>query len=153
MCSHEGVWDDNEYACLVLWNPLTGEFKTFSMDNYPIECYRMKGRAVGLYYSSCDDDYRLLRVTESCNVYIYSLKSDSWRKVESVENSRVILDWNLDGGMSSVLLNENLYSFKPYKSENLIMKFNTKTEKFTEVKTPTIENQINSRVFECCGTN
>ncbi|GJT13608.1 putative reverse transcriptase domain-containing protein [Tanacetum coccineum] len=46
------------YSDLILWNPLTNEYK-----------------------SSCEDDYKLLFVNViDNNVYIYSLKSDSWRK-------------------------------------------------------------------------
>ncbi|GJX00331.1 hypothetical protein Tco_0184244 [Tanacetum coccineum] len=46
-----------------------------------MECYNSCESGHGLYYSSCEDDYKLLVLAESGNVYIYSLKSDSWRKL------------------------------------------------------------------------
>ncbi|GKB85671.1 hypothetical protein Tco_0957943, partial [Tanacetum coccineum] len=46
-----------------------------------MECYNSCENGHGLYYSSCEDDYKLLVLAESGNVYIYSLKYDSWRKL------------------------------------------------------------------------
>ncbi|GKC63701.1 F-box/kelch-repeat protein-like protein, partial [Tanacetum coccineum] len=80
------------YSNLVLWNPFTREFKALSKTGARAECYAQNGRVMALYYSHSDDDYRLLNVTNFCNVYIYSLKSDSWRKVESTVNSQLISD-------------------------------------------------------------
>ncbi|KAI3814699.1 hypothetical protein L1987_14343 [Smallanthus sonchifolius] len=93
----------DEYADLILWNPLTSEYKTLSKTNSNRECYEKSCSCDGfrMYYSSSEDDYRLLRVTKSCNAYIYSLKSDSWRKIESTG-----LNWNFYQWMPSVLLDE-----------------------------------------------
>ncbi|KAI3524068.1 hypothetical protein L1887_02703 [Cichorium endivia] len=73
--------DDAEYSHLILWNLLTGEYKTLSNTGSDKECYKKTESPFGLYYSSSDDDYKLLRVTNFHSAYIYSLKSDSWRKI------------------------------------------------------------------------
>ncbi|GKD76155.1 F-box/kelch-repeat protein-like protein [Tanacetum coccineum] len=61
---------------LILWNPLTGDYKTLSK----IECYNAKFE---LYYNSSKKDYRILLLTFRKDVCIYSLKSDSWRRINS----------------------------------------------------------------------
>ncbi|KAJ9554901.1 hypothetical protein OSB04_009515 [Centaurea solstitialis] len=67
---------------MVLWNPLTGEYKTLST---PIDTNRYSKNALAfeLYYTCSDDDYKILSITTDRNVYVYSLRSDSWRKLES----------------------------------------------------------------------
>ncbi|KAI3496532.1 hypothetical protein L1887_38897 [Cichorium endivia] len=74
-----------KYSDLILWNPATGDHKTLSKPfaRYYDDCYTIDESLFGLYHSSWDDDYKLLGVTLHSNVYIYSLKSDSWKKVVS----------------------------------------------------------------------
>ncbi|XP_024984235.1 putative F-box/kelch-repeat protein At1g62270 [Cynara cardunculus var. scolymus] len=76
------------YTDIILWNPLTGEYKTVPRPNVE-KCHVTTAKIVGLYYSC--DDYKLLLVTKDCNVYIYSLKSDSWRHVETTEEESSFL--------------------------------------------------------------
>ncbi|KAJ9559172.1 hypothetical protein OSB04_013786 [Centaurea solstitialis] len=111
--SHENVWiiesvcglvclcrinkcNEREYYCdIILWNPLTGEYKTTSRPNNE-ECYVTTTLLFGLYYIY--NDYRLLLVTKDLNVYIYSLKSDSWRKVDMTHddlNTKISAKGNL----------------------------------------------------------
>nr|GEX56509.1 hypothetical protein [Tanacetum cinerariifolium] len=60
--------DASVYSDLILWNPLTNEYK-----------------------SSCEDDYKLLAVKIfGDKVYIYSLKSDSRRKVDAFQSTHII---------------------------------------------------------------
>ncbi|GJX42819.1 hypothetical protein Tco_0257809 [Tanacetum coccineum] len=69
----------------------------------------------GLYYSCCEDDYKFLFVDYfDHNVYIYSLKSDSWRKVDVFQHT-------LHPGSPSrgTYLNENLYFLKANSSGRL----------------------------------
>ncbi|GJR83242.1 hypothetical protein Tco_0154027 [Tanacetum coccineum] len=47
----------------------------------------LNGLSIWLYYNSSEDDYKLLRVTHDFHAYIYSLKSDSWRKRRSMISS------------------------------------------------------------------
>ncbi|GKA81105.1 putative F-box domain containing protein, partial [Tanacetum coccineum] len=73
----------SEYSHLILWNPLTNEYKTLPKSNSHDECYNRFSMVFGLYYSSCEDDYKLLCVKYH-KVYMYSLKSESWRKLDSI---------------------------------------------------------------------
>ncbi|GKE41914.1 putative F-box domain-containing protein [Tanacetum coccineum] len=81
------IGKNQEYSALILWNPVTSEYKKLSKKNSHAECYDTYGRAFGLYYNSSEDDYKLLRVTHDFHAYIYSLKSDSWRKRRSMISS------------------------------------------------------------------
>ncbi|GKE67529.1 putative F-box domain-containing protein [Tanacetum coccineum] len=82
-----GITDfDDIYTDLILWNPLTGEYKRLSRANFHRDCYKTVGKAFGLHYTSFGKDYKLVRVTYLRNVYIYSMKSDSWRKVDSIQD-------------------------------------------------------------------
>ncbi|XP_024961208.1 F-box/kelch-repeat protein At3g06240-like [Cynara cardunculus var. scolymus] len=126
------------YSDIILWNPLTGDYKMLSKDNSNGKNFRIAAKGYGLYYSSCDDDHRLLRVTQSGDAYIYSLKSDSWRKVESTICC-LLKYWNL-----SCVLNEKLYFLAQGRNKMnvwsyLIIRFDTKTETFTEIAAPCLE--------------
>lgn len=137
---------DFEYSDLVLWNPLTDEYKILSKGNSHKEYYNVSGRAFGLYYSSSDDNYKLLRVTHERDIYIYSLKSDSWRKVEATMDFRTIPyciseSWK----PCSYPMNDKLYFLKDVEGESQssrsysIIKFDTKSEKFTKIATPSFK--------------
>ncbi|XP_076901721.1 F-box/kelch-repeat protein At3g06240-like [Bidens hawaiensis] len=131
-----------KYSQLILWNPLTGDYKTLSKTNAHEECYKaVSGRVFVLCYVSSEDDYKLLLVTDSFNVYIYSLKSDSWRKIEPTEEfhrlSCSVSDYNAS-------LNHKLYVLKQDKAEKYsVMRLDLKTGKLTEAETP-------FRKFEAC---
>ncbi|CAH1449677.1 unnamed protein product [Lactuca virosa] len=140
------VISNAEYCDLILWNPATDEYKTLSK---PLafshnDCYNTHESLFGLYHSSWDDDYKLLRVTWHPKVYIYSLKSDSWRKVESdIQRTRLHYFSQYIWG-PSVSLNENLYFLEHVGYTYSIMRFNTKTETLKVIATPFSENQRTS---------
>ncbi|KAL7610579.1 hypothetical protein Lser_V15G13791 [Lactuca serriola] len=147
----------DECTGLILWNPLTGDCKGLSNKGcHDKECYTAYDHGIfGLYYISSLDDYRLLRVTyyPSIYIYIYSLKSDSWRKVESTENiQQKASKWaslaSKQEHPSQILLNEKLYFLKQVDIERetfiksySVMRFDTKTEEFTEIAMPCFGNQ------------
>ncbi|KAJ9541972.1 LOW QUALITY PROTEIN: hypothetical protein OSB04_028478 [Centaurea solstitialis] len=130
------VGGEEKYSNIILWNPLTGDYKTLPKDdNSHANAFTIPAIGYGFYYSCCDNDYKLLRVTQSGDAYIYSLNSDSWRKVKST-SCCLFEDWCL-----SCLLNENLCFLVQGKSQTgkwscLIIRFNTKTDKFTEIAAP-----------------
>ncbi|GJR83241.1 putative F-box domain-containing protein [Tanacetum coccineum] len=138
---------DDIYTDLILWNPLTAEYKTLSRANSHRDCYKTVGKAFGLYYTSFDKDYKLVCVTDPGDVYIYSLKSDSWRKVDSVQHipNDISERWKL----STNRLNENLYFLKQDRNvcpnSYPIIKFDTKTEKFINIATPSIDDEYSNR--------
>ncbi|KAI3503289.1 hypothetical protein L1887_31729 [Cichorium endivia] len=144
-----------EYSDLILWNPLTGEHKMLSKKGSSHEeCYKNNVGLFGLYYISSDDDYKLLRVTEHQNIYIYTLRSDSWRKVESTEDfqqmaSNLTSSRNLrQRPVRHILLHEKLYflnqvdRIETFIKTYSIVRFDTKTEIFTEIAMPSFGNQM-----------
>ncbi|GJZ22242.1 putative F-box domain-containing protein [Tanacetum coccineum] len=120
----------DKYSDLILWNPLTRDYKTLSKTNSHKDCYDRHWRTSGLFYSSCEDDYKLVRVINQ-NIFIYSLKSDSWRRVISSLHESI----SLDTRSQSICLNGNLY-FKSYRIKLSITRFDTNTEKFEEIEGP-----------------
>ncbi|KAJ9542056.1 hypothetical protein OSB04_028562, partial [Centaurea solstitialis] len=110
-----------------------------SLNGLTLSKYISHGIRYELYYSCCDDDYRLLCLTLHSDAYIYSLNSDSWRKVELPSCPP------LQHLMSSCLLNENLYFLEqsrkaPHLWSYLILRFNTSTEKFTKIAAPSLRD-------------
>nr|GEW64652.1 hypothetical protein [Tanacetum cinerariifolium] len=111
---------------LILWNPLTGDYKTLSK----IECSNAKFE---LYYNSSKKDYKILLLTLRKDVCIYSLKSDSWRRVNSEDAFQRFPNTLPHLWSPSACWFENLY-FKDYG--NYLIRFDTKTEKFTQIEIP-----------------
>ncbi|GJV58904.1 putative F-box domain-containing protein [Tanacetum coccineum] len=144
VCVGRKTYDSiNRYSDLFLWNPLTNEYKKLSTNSHKGLLYGID--AFRLYYNSCEDDYKLLHLlyenalTIYYNVYIYSLKSDSWKAVKSRIGFRNISNWNQVKWSSSTSLNGNLY-FLSYETESSIIKFDTKTEKLIEIETPFLDD-------------
>ncbi|XP_076956989.1 putative F-box protein At1g47790 [Bidens hawaiensis] len=131
-----------KYSRLILWNPPTGDYKTLSKTNAHEECYKASRRVFVLCYVSSEDYYKLLRVTKSCNVYIYSLKSDSWRNIEQTEEFHRL---SCSFFYHNALLNDKLYVLKKGNADLYsVMRLDLKTGKLTEAETPF------SRKFEAC---
>ncbi|XP_071717698.1 F-box only protein 8-like [Rutidosis leptorrhynchoides] len=138
------------YSDLYLWNPLTDEFKRLPKTHY--HSYTDLNPRCGLYYSSSDNDYKLLCVNPiDDRVYSYSLKNDSWRNMADATNSLKKTLSRLDSWSQLHWLNDNNLFFlkKGYPKETgctmngpsysmgySIIKFDTKTEKFTEISIP-----------------
>nr|XP_043626118.1 F-box protein At2g07140-like [Erigeron canadensis] len=150
VCLHK----KNQVTDLVIWNPLTGESKTLSKTNPCFnKLYFLHPMSLGLYYNAADDDYKLLVVSSyDLGVHIYSLKSDSWRNVDSTDNYQTLSHfkprraegWVLSNGTWS---NGNLYFLyarnkRPWSTDKKrrrqpsIIKFDAKIEKFTVIPTP-----------------
>ncbi|KAL7602119.1 hypothetical protein Lser_V15G23505 [Lactuca serriola] len=141
--------EDAEYSDLILWNPLMGEYKTLSKAGSDTICYMKTKSPFGLYYSSSDNDYKILRVIGYHGGYIYSLKSDSWRKVviETYNFEPRLYSWFSYTWEPTALLNEKLYFLKQECDGNCIRNyaiqmFDTKTEKFTAIAAPSFKYQL-----------
>ncbi|XP_071721493.1 putative F-box protein At3g24700 [Rutidosis leptorrhynchoides] len=145
-------YGNSYYFCdLILWNPLTGEIKTLPKTNYNEECYANCRPRFGLYYSSFDNDYKLICVTaDDHNVYGYSLKNDSWRKmVDSTNCLNKIPNLKSECWRLCTWLEENLFFLKqgvkggddPGQWAYSIIRFDTKSEWFTEIQIPCIESE------------
>nr|XP_043636124.1 putative F-box protein At5g51000 [Erigeron canadensis] len=122
---------------LVIWNPLTGEYKMIGKPNPHMESsYFSEVKALGLYHSGMfdDKDYKLLTVSSDRSVHIYSLKSDSWTKVDSSDNYQTLSDLEFGREMinSSTWFNGHLY----FLTERFaVLKFDTNVERFTIIPT------------------
>nr|XP_043638124.1 F-box/kelch-repeat protein At3g06240-like [Erigeron canadensis] len=115
----KNVINKNEFYDLVLWNPLTGDHKVL----FRTSSYKIKQRGFLFYYSSSEDDYKLVCITRANDVYIYSLKSNSWTKVLH----RVSGDW-----IPSTALNEGIYLINQTGCQEScsIMKIDLRTKNF-----------------------
>ncbi|GKB62579.1 putative F-box protein [Tanacetum coccineum] len=127
---------DFNYSDLILWNPLTNEYKRLSKYNSDYTNTYSKFR---LYYGCCEDDYKLLLVYN--HVYIYSLKSDSWREVDAFQNTDMLDHWRWSRG---TYLNENLYFLQHHYNKSSIIRFDTKTERLSEIETPNVDEISNA---------
>ncbi|GJT25020.1 putative F-box protein [Tanacetum coccineum] len=132
-------WRDVEYSDLILWNPLTNEYKRLSKSKYQHrDCITLYWK-FGLYYSCCEDYYKLLCLNLFDDyVYIYSLKSDSWRKVDAFQHiSRLFIErWS-----QGTYLNENLYFLRQdiNNQSSSIIRFDTKNERLSKIETPCVD--------------
>ncbi|GJU39054.1 putative F-box protein [Tanacetum coccineum] len=130
------------YSDLILWNPLTNEYKMLSKSNFHKEFYniRYSCSGFGLYYSCCEDDYKLLFLDLfENNVYIYSLRSDSWRKIDAFQHTSRLYPGSRSRG---TYLNENLYFLQHHSNRRLssIIRFDTKTERFSLIETQHVDD-------------
>ncbi|GJX45208.1 reverse transcriptase domain-containing protein [Tanacetum coccineum] len=84
------------------------------------------------------DDYKLLFVNfVDEDVYIHSLKSDSWRKVDVFQHIGLL---HSGGWSGCTYLNENLYLNQRLSS---IKRFDTETERLSKIETPNVDNAYN----------
>ncbi|PWA78924.1 heme peroxidase [Artemisia annua] len=75
---------------LALLNPLTGAFKSLPENSYSPHFYNRYSDVLGFYMDSFSDDYKLLHIVVSkgfLGAYVYSLKMDSWKKIEYLVDS------------------------------------------------------------------
>lgn len=145
-----GITSCGEYSHLILWNPLTDDYTKLTKphDNSLKDCYNQSGKAFRLYYNSSDNDFRLLRVTQDYDAYIYSLRFDTWRKIDndSIDEFKRKSNRKQESWWPSTPLNEKLYFLK-YTIDPLVqlsyysvIKFDTNTERFTKISTPFFGN-------------
>jgi F-box interacting protein len=112
---------------IVIWNPSIRKYKKVAFEpiksGYPIENF-----AFG--YDPVNNDFKVLKIMELCEVHVYSLKSHSWRRVE---------DKCKDSSICSmpIYFNGNLlWLVKNVKNRIRLLAFNLTTEKFEEQTLP-----------------
>ncbi|KAL4592078.1 hypothetical protein LXL04_005060 [Taraxacum kok-saghyz] len=154
VCVQRGRSNEARYYDLILWNPLTSDYKKLSKPSSDQQSYNyIKEGRFGLYYSTFEDDYKLICVTLHPNVYIYSLKTDSWRKVELESTTAMAVHYDQKFVKPSVLVDEKLYLLKEkrvnYREDPLysITMFDIKTKKLREIATPTFVKQVERKEF------
>nr|GFC28691.1 hypothetical protein [Tanacetum cinerariifolium] len=141
--------DLNVHSHLILWNPLTNEYKRLSKFNSHEECNNIRnlGSHFGLYYNCCEDDYKLLFVDSPENkAYIYSLKSDSWRKVDAFQSTHTLYHGHWS---PCTYLNENLFFVQEHSNgrSSSIIRFDTKTERLLMIDTPYVDANRNRYAY------
>lgn len=121
------------------WNPLTGACKKFN-SNSP-SFHEMLSDAFGFYFDSSNNDYKLLRVVYSGNsgAYIYSQRSDSWRKIKCLEIHQFRSNpyWS-----HATFLGQSLYFMvRPSirDCESWIIGFDVRSEKFRKIHFPPVK--------------
>ncbi|KAI3914248.1 hypothetical protein MKW98_029252 [Papaver atlanticum] len=75
---------------LMLWNPTTNECKRLPNPQAGTKAEGREYEEYGLGYSARIKDFKVVHLTEAlqegmCEVQVYSLKSNSWRRVDNVE--------------------------------------------------------------------
>lgn len=80
--------DDDD---IFLWNPTTREItKLPRAYNMPIPCILIGSSVIGFGYDHVNDDYKVMRTYDSqiynILVSVYSLKSNSWTRAETISN-------------------------------------------------------------------
>lgn len=135
----------------MLWNPTTGDYKRLSNQGSHNICFDILKTAFGLYFTSFDDDYKLVCLTCDEGIYIYLLKSDSWRGVEaSREFLHPLPGWSSQPWTTSNSINGNVY-FLQHRLGNFfsaqphsVILVDTVTEKLEEIATPSFGGQETS---------
>ncbi|KAH9604892.1 hypothetical protein KSS87_013653 [Heliosperma pusillum] len=135
---------------LALWNPATREFKDVARwpnipDNKAAE--QFGGQIHGLVFDQQANDFKILgvinfqggeddNVTTIYEFHLYSLKSNSWKRVKKGTSCRLSIIYSETGAC----LHNGVYYWLTYKDiwsiENPILSFNFSTEIFKEFEPP-----------------
>ncbi|KAJ9555286.1 hypothetical protein OSB04_009900 [Centaurea solstitialis] len=126
----DGQWSKN----MILWNPLTSEYKKIPSPPFDTTRYLTFVCALELYHTCSDDDYKILIITTDRNVYVYSLKSDSWKKLESTLDFLERIPYAAADANS---LEGKLHFRTSLRGGRyMITRLDLKTEKFTKIALP-----------------
>ncbi|RZC53240.1 hypothetical protein C5167_012101 [Papaver somniferum] len=123
---------------VVLWNPATMEYKEVPIE-YPDDEFCYVHHGFGTYNDEIDD-FKIVRfegVDDEyfCEVKVYTLKSNSWRRLENIpyQLSRGDMD------MAQVIINGAMHFLADTDSKGnrlVIVSFDFKDEKFDEMPLP-----------------
>ncbi|KAG5531239.1 hypothetical protein RHGRI_026004 [Rhododendron griersonianum] len=127
----------------ILWNPTIKESKELPTPpfspSYGDLCFR------GFGYNSSIDDYKVVRRAPSANanpnqfiVEVFSLKADSWRRIEDIKDSLVIEEGDV-GSCSNGALHWLGSSVAGPNKTGVIISLDLGTEEFREIPIPDCE--------------
>ncbi|XP_017974588.1 PREDICTED: F-box/kelch-repeat protein At3g23880 [Theobroma cacao] len=96
---------------LILWNPSIKEFKKL-----PLSCPLDMRDTFGFGYDHSTDDYKIIRIFKLVDriysveapVDIYSLKSNTWKRIQSFHLSRIFFENSLSGTLVDKILYWNV---------------------------------------------
>ncbi|KAL8148902.1 F-box protein At4g22390-like [Apium graveolens] len=149
-CSYNGIvclCDDND--AIYLWNPSIGKFKKLppATRNRPPCLLRYDKVVFG--YDSISDDYKVLKMVYENSkdfmrkVYVYSTKTDSWRRFED----RIMRKLN-GFGQTDIVVNGVLY----IKSGSELITFDLHREVFGLIRVPDFFGKNMSNVLDFEGS-
>ncbi|KAK1417107.1 hypothetical protein QVD17_26229 [Tagetes erecta] len=127
---------------LVIWNPLTGACNKLS-NSKSQGFYKPYSDAVGFYKDGSSNDYRIMHIKQrrrsDIRVYIYSQRSDSWRKIRFLKKHRCASYHYLwsSGTFSGDSLYFTVYTY--WMAETVIIGFDVNSEKFKEIRFPGVK--------------
>ncbi|PWA69210.1 F-box domain-containing protein [Artemisia annua] len=146
---------------LAFWNPLTGAFKKLSDNSCSPRFYKpsctlrplkfspdnisSSSDVIGFYIDS-SNDYKLLHMVSNgaLGAYVYSLRTDSWRKIEYlIDNADCISNYHWS---PATFWEHNLYFvvLDLAGDQRCIICFDVKSEKFRKIQFPTIHKYTSS---------
>ena len=134
---------------LYLWNPSIRKFKKL-VATYLTE-WIFNTTALGLAYDSQNNDFKILRIVRQAGAEVaevYTLSTDSWRKVViSVESFSGSIDY-IDSSSPCLFFNGALHSIARSGSRHFILAFDVNDEIFREIMLPQINFDGISQKFE-----
>ncbi|XP_043809747.1 F-box/kelch-repeat protein At3g06240 [Manihot esculenta] len=160
-----GLWDDvyNYESNIVLWNPTTSETKILPQSNLshpPSESFSLEIVEFGFDSTTCD--YKVLRIFEylthdnQCDYLaeIYSLRDDTWRKLDVSLNSWELPSYKFENGDSEYNYDHRAHTGangtfhwcakERDHSRDLIVSFDLSNE---VIKTTALPDAFSSRYF------
>lgn len=160
-----GLWDDvyNYESNIVLWNPTTSETKILPQSNLshpPPERFSLEIVEFGFDSTTCD--YKVLRIFEylthdnQCDYLaeIYSLRDDTWRKLDVSLNSWELPSYKFENGDSEYNYDHRAHTGangtfhwcakERDHSRDLIVSFDLSNE---VIKTTALPDAFSSRYF------
>ncbi|XP_071705135.1 F-box/kelch-repeat protein At3g06240-like [Rutidosis leptorrhynchoides] len=133
--------DSQKKYALVLFNPMTRELTEIGLPSYrydETDFVRNRFIMIGFGYDSLTDDYKItlyFLISLDCMiVHVYSLKSSTWKQVDSCYN------YSFDMMIHGVFVDGFIHCFAKRRCDGLrvILGFSLADEKFNEVPSPDI---------------
>ncbi|KAI5660652.1 hypothetical protein M9H77_19975 [Catharanthus roseus] len=133
LCIHDVLVDN-----LFLYNPWTKKTWIVPLDHEDIDSFPTKV-SHGFGYDDINDDYKIVRISNYCEVKVYSLKLNSWKRVEGFPYT---ISYTCNNG---VLSNGSLHWLPYWKDKsNLnrwILAIDLRTDKYRLVPLPEIKEK------------
>ncbi|KAI3838803.1 hypothetical protein MKW92_037123, partial [Papaver armeniacum] len=133
---------------LMLWNPLTNECKKLPNPSTRFKDYLMGFEEYGISYDHQIEDFKVVCLTQDfldnrCEVQVYTLRSNSWRRLEDIQfrmyNYMRVTD------MARLSVNGCLYwkASRWNLRTEIILRFDFEKEEFDQIPIPDVVNHDN----------
>lgn len=139
----------------ILWNPTIKESK--ELPTLPFSPSYGDLYFKGFGYNSSIDDYKVVRRAPSANanpnqfiVEVFSLKADSWRRIEDIKDSLVVEEGDVGSCLNGALHWLGSSVAGPNKT-GVIVSLDLGTEEFREIPIPDCDNKNGTISFHTLG--